>query len=936
MNPKKNSFAKTLFLLTQILLPLVLLLPNVAYAVQTPTYSVNPSNVVMTRSNYTIGVTLGPVSNLSGTHFRLSFNDGIKFLEVPAQGILLGDLFTGVPTTVTTGNYYLDKTARSYIDVLVELPGKQIVSSTTTKTVANITFNLMSNALPTMTSGLNLEIGEILLYNGTGFQLVDQTTGINLVSGQLAVGYLGTTLAITAPSSVQVEKPVNINSTLKDESGNPLGGFSVDYYVDSLKVGSALTDANGVSSMSYTPSTVGTSTVRAVYVGNQPGGKYAGSNSSTTLTVTQLSTSLALSLPASTKIGVSATFTATLKKDSTPMGGATISFSVLPPGGSWTPIASAITDSNGNAAAQYTFAAAGTYGVKAEYLGTVNYRASADSATLVLALGTTSVKVSVAPSLTTKVDQAITISSTLKDSSGNPLTNKNIDYYFNSQKIGSGTTDSSGTSSIQYAPSAESPTGGSKVEARFNGDAAFSSSSDSLTMTVSKIASSLSLTVAPATITIQQKTTLTATLQDESAKSIPNSNIDFYLVNGTQWTKIGTSPTGSSGLASLDYTPTITGSLAIRANYSGSYKYMASMSDQMSLAVNTLATNLALVVPAKGKINQQVTLVATLQDANQKAVSGATVQFTSSVSGVDTGIGSATTDLNGAAKIPFTPSNVTTYTIKAKFVTDATYAASSDSKTMTVDLIKTSLIVNAPTKGKVDDQIPIVATLSDETNQSVEGVAIDYTVASGGTPQKIGTQATNRSSIAVQNFSASAAGTYTITATFAGDDVHAASSQEVILTISKVQTTLAITLSNSTIKTQNIVRMRATLTDENNQPIERATIEFQVSETGGGWVNITTATTDFYGVATADYVPVKAGTVTIRAVYNGDVKYVQGLGSENDLTVTEDNPLLMALPWIAIVIVIVAVVAVVAVFVRRSRRKQPEQLKSAPIQDYGY
>jgi hypothetical protein len=143
-------------------------------------------------------------------------------------------------------------------------------------------------------------------------------------------------------------------------------------------------------------------------------------------------------------------------------------------------------------------------------------------------------------------------------------------------------------------------------------------------------------------------------------------------------------------------------------------------------------------------------------------------------------------------------------------------------------------------------------------------------------------------------------------------------------------------LSNSTIKIQNIVRINATLTDENHQPIERATIQFQVIETGGQWINITTTMTDFYGVATAEYVPVKAGTVTIRAVYNGDAKYVQYLSSENDLTVTEDNPLLLALPWIAIVIVIVAVVAVVAVFVRRRGRKQPEQLKSTPIQDYGY
>jgi hypothetical protein len=245
-------------------------------------------------------------------------------------------------------------------------------------------------------------------------------------------------------------------------------------------------------------------------------------------------------------------------------------------------------------------------------------------------------------------------------------------------------------------------------------------------------------------------------------------------------------------------------------------------------------------------------------------------------------------------------------------------------------------VVTAPTSGKVGDAIPIVATFSDEINQLGQGVAIEYSLTSNGATENMSTQVTNSSSIAVQNFEPSTAGTYTIKASYAGDEAHTASSQEVMMTISKVRTTLVIALSNSTIKIQNPIKISATLTDENQQPIERATIDYQVSEAGGQWTNITSITTNFNGVATADYVPLKAGTVIIRAVYNGDQKYVQILGSETDLMVTEDNPIITLLPWILIVVVIAVVALAAILFVRARKGKQPAKAKAPQYQDYGY
>jgi hypothetical protein len=253
-----------------------------------------------------------------------------------------------------------------------------------------------------------------------------------------------------------------------------------------------------------------------------------------------------------------------------------------------------------------------------------------------------------------------------------------------------------------------------------------------------------------------------------------------------------------------------------------------------------------------------------------------------------------------------------------------------------VDSFATTLIITANTVGKVGDEIPIVATLSDESNQSMQAMSIEYSLVSNEVQEKLGTQTTNSSSMAVQFFTPSAAGTYTIKASYAGDGTHAASSKEVIITINKVQTILQASLSNSTIQPLSVVKISATLTDENQQPIEQAIINYQISEAGGQWTNFTVEMTDFYGVATAWYTPTKVGTTTIRAVYNGDARYVEKIGSEMDLVVIEDQPPFMAIPWIAMSAIFIALTVVLGTFFVRRRRKPAEESKSSPIQDFGY
>jgi hypothetical protein len=812
----KNKTSCIVALLSQFLLVSILLTSNSALgASQTPTMSVNPSSSTVSTSTFTLYVSVSQLQNLNTIHFVLSFNSGPIFLNLPSSSVVAGNLFAGKLPTITTGIYYQNSTGRSYVNALFELPTAQSVSSSETKNVAALTFGLLGNAMPGMQSALTLESADALFFNGTNYEYVDEKSGFSLQGGSITMGYLTTTIQAN-PTQVIAEKPASLSSILKDGSGNPLSNMVVDYYVGTLKIGSATTDTNGISSVQYTPLSVGSYTFMAQYAGNQPGGKYAQSNSTASLTVTQLSTSLALAIPSSLKIGDLANFTATFKKADVPTGGITVSFSVLPPNGSWTPIGTAVTSALGIAQVTYTFTSVGSFTIKAEFAGTTNLASCNSTATVSLSQSKTTIKLTITPTLTPKVDQTLTLSSVLNDENGNPLNSKTVDYFINSQKVNSATTDSSGSSSIQYTPSEASPSDGWRVEAKFGGEAAYVSSVDSLQIVVSQLSTSINLNLAPSTITIGQKATLSASLKDEKSNLLSNLGVDFYCSVSGQWMKIGNATSGSNGIASCDYVPSATGSSPMKAEFAGNAKYISSSSDQVTLAINMMPTTLVLNVPVGAKVNRPTSLSATLSDANDKAVVGVPIEFSFVSGGIEQSLGSAKTDQNGNVSKLFVPS---------------------------------------------------------------------------------------------------AAEIVTITANFAGDSNNTSGSTDISLTVSKVETSLSLVLSNSTVKTQNYVTLTSTLTDSDNKPVDQTIIQFEVYE-DGTWIPLNSVTTNMQGVASTVYKPDKSGSLMIKATYNGGTEYVESASSEAVLKVTEDSILPFVIP------AVVAAVAVPSFFFVRRRRKR--------------
>ncbi|MCX6896976.1 MAG: Ig-like domain-containing protein, partial [Verrucomicrobia bacterium] len=170
----------------------------------------------------------------------------------------------------------------------------------------------------------------------------------------------------------------SLTATLKSGSTG-ISGETVEFKVDGTAVGTAITNASGVATFSYTVpanAALGSHTIVASFAGDTD---YAASSGSGSLTVSKITTSLAAA-DASGVIGSSATLTATLTAGGSGVSGKTISFTV-----DGATVGSGTTDASGVASFSYSIpsgTAAGDHAVAASFDGDTTYESSSATATL--------------------------------------------------------------------------------------------------------------------------------------------------------------------------------------------------------------------------------------------------------------------------------------------------------------------------------------------------------------------------------------------------------------------------------------------------------------------------------------------------------------------------------------------------------------------------
>jgi len=225
--------------------------------------------------------------------------------------------------------------------------------------------------------------------------------------------------------------------------------------------------------------------------------------------------------------------------------------------------------------------------------------------------------------------------------------------------------------------------------------------------------------------------------------------------------------TDGSGNASCQITVTQSaGQYPVTATFAGDSNWTPS-SGSGTFTVDPAATTLTYDGATTAAYGADATLSATLKDPNGNPVAGESVHLTMGSQSCD-----GVTDSNGEAACTITVSQAPgPYPIAATFGGDGNYSGSSASGTFTVTAVPTSTTYTGDTQGAPNAPATLSATLTDSHGSPIAGETVTLTLGSQHCTAT--TDANGKASCTITI--SQPAGTYAITASFAGDGGYLAS-----------------------------------------------------------------------------------------------------------------------------------------------------------------
>ncbi|HET9172013.1 MAG TPA: choice-of-anchor P family protein [Actinospica sp.] len=292
----------------------------------------------------------------------------------------------------------------------------------------------------------------------------------------------GATLSLAPTTQTEpVGGTAALNATLLNGCGDPLQNAAVNFTVpsgpDAGKTGTATTNASGVASFSYSGSTTGTDTVQASTT--NPAGTIT-SNNAGVVWVKRTSVLTITGGATGSDYNDAATVAAKLTDSGGPVSGAAVVFTL---DGSET--CTGTTNASGVASCSITPGeAAGSYSLTAAYAGSAtDLPSSATSAFTVTHEETTTTYTGPGQAAN---GTALTLSGVLKEDGATPISGRTLQFTLgsgSSAQTCSGTTNASGSASCTISSvNQPSTTKSIGVTAAFAGDAYYSPSSDSATL----------------------------------------------------------------------------------------------------------------------------------------------------------------------------------------------------------------------------------------------------------------------------------------------------------------------------------------------------------------------------------------------------------------------------------------------------------------------
>src|SRR5207253_2307497 len=221
------------------------------------------------------------------------------------------------------------------------------------------------------------------------------------------------------------------------------------------------------------------------------------------------------------------------------------------------------------------------------YNGDGSFNAST-SAALTQSVGKGSSSINLVPSVNPSVaGQSITLTATVTavaPATGMPTAT--VTFFDGATNLGSAALDASGQATLSIA---SLPVGSHSLTASYSGDGNFNpSSSATLTQTVNKASSSISLASSVNPSVIGQAITVTVTVSAiPAAAGTPTGTVTFY--EGA--TNLGSAALDASGQATLNIASLSVGSHNLTAGYNGDGNFLSCSSATLTQTVNQLATS---------------------------------------------------------------------------------------------------------------------------------------------------------------------------------------------------------------------------------------------------------------------------------------------------------------------------------------------------------
>jgi len=444
-------------------------------------------------------------------------------------------------------------------------------------------------------------------------------------------------------------------------------------------------------------------------------------------------------------------------------------------------------------------------------------------------------------------------------------------------------------------PYAALPVGARTVRANYGGNPSYAASvSPTVTQTVAKVNTALSLANLPNPSVFGQAITLTATAT--SGNGTPDGTVTFTDVTDAvnPVTLGGGSVTlDGTGAARISVSTRSVGAHTFQASYSGSTAYNASTAPTVTQSVNQAGTAIGSITaaPNPSVYGQAVTLTASVS-----AVAPGAGTPTGTVTFVEGQSVLGTAPLNGGvARLSVSVLTVGAHAITASYAGDANFTGSTAAQvTQTVNQAGTSTALTAAPNPSVFGQavtLTAMVTIPAPGAGTATGTVTFTDVTDATNSVTLGTPATvNMSGVASISVSTLPVGTRKLTATYNGDaNFTGGTSAQVMQTVNRASTSTTLTAQtpNPSVAGQ-AVTLTATVTATSGVGTPTGTVTFtDVTDVVNPVTLGMPATVNMRGVASLSVSTLPVGTRKLTATYTGDTSFTGSTAAQVTQTVNQ-------------------------------------------------